>query len=508
MADKWAAKLRDPKLISKQLETDLVGIMRQWRMDPALFCEDVLRFSPLKWQRKLMKAVALAKHGQPNGGDDPSKCYNKFTIKSGTGVGKSAGVACLMLWHLAMFDDSKVGLTAPTAPQIKAVMLPELRKWCNNIPAELKPWFPFDTQTDRVILHENFIVARTAREDAPESVQGLHAKNMLMVFDEASGVPEPIYLASQGVMSSKNAVTIQIGNPTRAVGHFYESFHGMGHQYWKMTVSCADSEMVHPSYLSDMEEKHGNDSYEYKVRVLGEFNLEDSGVIIPRPWIDEAVGREVSPDSDYIVWGVDVSDGRDKSALAKRMGNILLEPVKAWGGKDVMQSVGVVVDEYFSSPNNRLPDEICVDAIGMGTAFAGRLAEALKGEPVKITRVNVALTGSQIGDRFTSRRVELWARGRGWFESALCSIPMGCGEMISQLASVEWEVKDSNGKWAIIDKKAIGHSPDSADAFLLTFGGVKGAKSSFTKGSTRSSLMRNHGAEQYALTSASYLQRN
>ena len=128
-----------------------------------------------------------------------------------------------------------------------------------------------------------------------------------------------------------------------------------------------------------------------------EFHLEDSGLIIPRPWIDEAVERDVSPASDYIVWGVDVSDGRDKSALAKRMGNILLEPPRAWGGKELMQSVGIIVDEYYNTKNTQMPDEICIDAIGMGTGFVQRLREALAGEPVKITGVNVALTGSQVG---------------------------------------------------------------------------------------------------------------
>ena len=498
--------LRHPDEIVAELEKDLLGTLEKWRVDPALFCEDVLRFSPLHWQRKLMKAVALAKHGLPN--SDNGKCMNRFSIKSGTGVGKSAGVACLMLWHLAMFDDSKVGLTAPTSPQIRAVMLPELRKWVNRIPPKLREWFPYDAQTDRVILHDNFIVARTAREGEGESMQGLHAKAMMMVYDEASGVPEAIYLASQGIESSENAVSIMIGNPTRAAGHFFDSFHGMSHHYWNMTVSCCDSEMVSPTYIEDMKEKHGENSYEFKVRVLGEFSFEDSGLIIPRPWIDEAVERDVTPMSDYIIWGVDVSDGRDKSALAKRMGNILLEPPRAWGGKELMQSVGIIVDEYYNTKTTQMPDEICVDAIGMGTGFVQRLREALAGEPVKITGVNVALTGSQVGDRFTSRRVELWDRGRKWFESSICRIPKGCNELAAQLSSVEWEVKDSNGKWAIVDKAAgVGHSPDVADAFLLTFGGVKGDKNSFTKKHSGSIFRKNNGANEFGITSASYLQR-
>jgi hypothetical protein len=172
-----------------------------------------------------------------------------------------------------------------------------------------------------------------------------------------------------------------------------------------------------------------------------------------------------------------------------------------------MQSVGIVVDEYFNCKRGEEPDEICIDAIGMGTAFAGRLAEALKGEPVKITRVNVALTGSQVNERYTSRRVELWARGRAWFESAMCRIPQGCGTLAAQLSSVEWEVNDSNGKWAIVDKKASGGSPDEADSFLLTFGGVKGDKSSFTKRTKNGNIMRNNGANEFGITSATYLQR-
>lgn len=452
-----------------------------------------------------MQAVALARAGKPNWPD--GSCRMRFAIRSGTGVGKTSGVSMLILWHLACFPDSKIPVTAPTAPQIKAVMWPELRKWIGNVPSELRHIFPYDPTGDQIRLYENFSVARTAREEAPEAFQGFHSKNIMLLADEASGVPNGIYMAGQGVMSSEGAITILIGNPTRAVGYFFDAFHGDAHLYWTRRVGCDQSPMVAKSYIDDMRRKHGENSYEFQVRVMGNFFLEDTSIIIPRPWIDEAVERDVTPDSDYIVWGVDVSDGRDKSAIAKRKGNILLERPKAWGGKDVMQSVGVVVDEYFTCKRGDEPDEICIDAIGMGTAFAARLAEALKGEPVKITRVNVALTGAKIGDRFTSRRVELWARGRSWFESALTSIPKGCDTLASQLSSVEWEVKDSNGKWAIIDKKAGGGSPDEADAFLLTFGGVKGDKSSFTKRGKGSILFGNRSNEgEFGITSASYLQ--
>lgn len=491
--------------VLKDLETNPAAMIDHWRKVPEDFFKDIIRAEPLGWQVKLLRAISLAKQGLPNRED--GKCLTRFAVKSGTGVGKTFCVSGIVLWMLGCFPDCKIPCTAPTSPQIKAVLWPELRKLVFMIPNELREWFPFDVQTDKVVIHDNFAVARTAREENPEAFQGFHNTNIALIGDEASGIPDPIYMAGQGIMSEKGAITFLVGNPTRPTGYFFDCFHADSDKWWTMTVSCADSPRVSKQYIDDMKEKHGENSYEFRVRVLGLFHLEDSGLIIPRPWIDESIDRNVEPEGDWIVWGVDVSDGRDKSALAKRMANILLEPPKAWGGKELMQSVGIVVDEYYQTKRGQEPDEICVDVIGMGTGFAQRLREALKGEPVKVTGVNVALTGQQVGDRYTSRWVELWARGRAWFESAITRIPQGCGTMAAQLSSVEWEVKDSNGKWAIVDKKASGSSPDVADAFLLTFGGVKGDKSSFTKKRTKSIIGRDNGAQDFGITSASYLQR-
>lgn len=486
--------LRPIEAVKADLEERLGPTLLRYAQDPVAFCMDVLRVTPLRWQGEFMRAVADARLGRLD--------KTRFAVRSGTGVGKTSGVSMLILWHLACFPDSKIPCTAPTAPQIKAVLWPELRKWVGSIPEELRVYFPFEVTGDQVRLYENFAVARTAREESPESFQGFHAKNIMLVADEASGVPEAVYMAGQGVMSSAGALTILIGNPTRAVGYFFDAFHSDSHLYWTRRVGCDESEMVNPAYLVNMRDKHGDESYEYKVRVLGEFHMEDAGLIVPRPWIDAAMGRPVERDSDWVVWGFDVSDGRDKSALAKRSGNTLLEPVKAWGGKTMEASVGIVVDEYYACKRGSEPDEICVDALGFGAVAARQLREALKNERVIVTAVNVAETGAKISERYVSKRVELWAMGREWFESMTCSIPTD-KELASELSSVEWEIKDSNGKWAIIDKHAGGHSPDRADAFLLTFAGKKGKhKGRFTAADKRGIMSRE---AQFAISSASYL---
>lgn len=479
------------------IRADIAKAIAYYAANPSEFCRDVIRVEPQKWQNDFMQAVSDARHGKLE--------KKRFAIRSGTGVGKTAGVAWLNLWHLACFEDSKIVCTAPTAPQIKAVLWPEIRKWIFNIPEELRQIFPYDAQTDRITLLENFSVARTAREESPEAFQGFHAKNIILFADEASGVPDAIYNAGQGVMSSKGALTILIGNPTRPVGWFYDAFHSDSHLYWTMRVGCDQSEMVQPEYITNMRDKHGVESYEYKVRVLGEFHLEDAGIIIPRPWIDESVDRAVEPDTDWIVWGVDISDGgRDKSAIAKRMGNTLLEATKSWGGIEALKFAQIVAEEYYSTPTRWRPQEICCDGIGMGGPFTTRLREMLQGEPVRIVKVMVS---GRLGKEslYTSNRVLYWSRGREWFQRADCRIPKD-DVLTAQLCGVEWEVNSSNGKWEILDKAVGGKSPDHADAFILTFGGSKGARASLTTKINGVNLGTNNNYG-YAIGSASYLQR-
>lgn len=506
-------KMNKPDLRSPQEVLDWideVGVskaIQTYARDPVMFCRDILRMDPQLWQGEFMQAVSDARFGIPNDDLDSVSPSIKvrFAIKSGTGVGKTSGVACLILWHLACFPDSKIPCTAPTSPQIKAVLWPEIRKWIQKIPDALKPVFPFDPQTDMIKIHANFAVARTAREENPEGFQGFHAKNILLIADEASGVPDAIFLAGQGVMSSEGAITILIGNPTRPSGWFYDAFHSDAHLYWRRTINCTMSAFVQEAYVTEMAKKHGQDSYEFRVRVMGEFHLEDSGFIVPRSWVEAAINREIDNDTDYIIWGVDVSaGGKDKSAIAKRRGNELLEPIKTYGGLDIMQFVGATLDEYYKTPLPMRPDEICVDLLGVGYGYVGRLKEELKQEidakAVRVRGINVAeRKGSE---RYVSLRVELWAKSREWFESMTCKIPHD-PEFVNEICSVEWDIKDSTGKWFIPDKKTAGKSPDRADAFNLTMAGRHGMTRAKRGGLRNRVAQTDHS--MYAIGSASYL---
>lgn len=466
---------------------DVVKALQYYAKNPVDFCLDILRVEPQEWQREWMQAVSNARFGVANDGD---VVKTRFAIRSGTGVGKTMGVACMILWHLAVFKDSKVVCTAPTSPQIKAVLWPEIRKWVSNIPNELKDVFPYDITTDAVKMYDtSFAVARTAQKERPEAFQGFHNTNVMLIADEASGVPDEIFNAGDGIMSEEGALLVMIGNPTRPHGRFYDAFHSDADMFWARRVSCLDSERVTPKYAEDKKRKFGEDSYEYQVRVLGNFYYDDDAVIISRSDLERAINNNGAiPDTDYIVWGIDVSDGgKDSCAIAKRQGNVLLEKVKEYKGitSDIFKDK--IVDEFIRAcRENKSPDEIIVDATGVGTAVFRYLKRDI-GDKVRVTAFHAA--GKVTDDRYMNARVEMWGRGREWSKSSFASMPVD-EQLTRELSSVEWELNEMTGKYRIADKRVDGKSPNLADAFLVSFASSKAYRSSLLTNTSSRGIMK------------------
>ena len=134
-------------------------------------------------------------------------------------------------------------------------------------------------------------------------------------------------------------------NPTRPDGFFFDTHHRLRHRWKCWRVSSEDVPRAR-GHIDDIRQAYGEGSNRWMVRVAGDFPTAADDVVIPLNWVIEAVDRDIQI-LDYIpVWGVDVARfGDDTSALAKRQANRLLEPVKEWKNKDLMQLVGILHDE-------------------------------------------------------------------------------------------------------------------------------------------------------------------
>lgn len=430
-------------------------IITKLALDPVLFVKTMLNAKPEKWQQDVLESLLT---------DD------KISIKSGHGTGKSALLSWIILYWLATKMPCKVAVTANTARQLNDVLMAECKKWHRQMPDGFRNLFEF--KSDKISLlgaTESFATFITSRRESPESLQGYHSPNMIFVCDEASGIPDIIFQVGEGAMSTKGAKTILTGNPTRNTGYFYDSHNSMKHKWKTFTVRCQDSSHVNPDFIKDMADKYGEESNVYKIRVLGEFPATNDDSVVPMHLISEATTRDVEPSSNEVIFGLDISRfGSDRTALAKRQGNTLLEKIKTWQGKDLMETVGIVVSEYEALPYSKRPTEILIDSIGLGAGVADRLQEMNLN--CQITAVNVAELPS-MQDKYMRLRDELWFMAREWFESRDCKIPED-DVLIAELTAPSYTFL-SNGKIKVDSKEIMKRkglrSPDVADAFCLTF---------------------------------------
>jgi len=359
-------------------------------------------------------------------------------------------------------------VTAPTSGQLFDALFAELKRWVNELPPALKE--ALTVKSDRIEFNaapsEAFISARTSRAETPEALAGVHSDNVMLVVDEASGVPEKVFEAAAGSMSGHSAVTIMLSNPTRSSGTFFESQTRLSGSWWTRRWSCVDSPLVSDEFVDEMRLRYGEESNAYRIRVLGEFPLADDDTIIPFHLVESAVNRDVMSDEDAgVVWGLDVARfGSDKTALARRQGQVISE-VSRWQGLDLMQTVGRVKAEYDGLPTNLRPREIMVDVIGMGGGVVDRLREL--GLPVRGVNVSEA---PSMGSSYTNLRAELWFKMRGWLEQRGSKLPKD-DQLIAELTSIRYSFV-SSGKMKAESKDEMRKrglpSPDLADAVCLT----------------------------------------
>lgn len=448
-----------------QKNNPFVEFLDRYRNDPVLFVQEVFGVDPDAWQADFLRAIARGER--------------RISVRSGHGVGKSCAAAWAVIWFMLTRIDFKIVITAPTSDQLFDALFAEIKAWIHKLPKLLGEYDQqagtgrFKVMSDRVEMigceERAFLSARTSRADKPEALAGVHAEHVMLIADEASGVPEQVFESAYGSMSSHNAVTILLGNPVRGAGLFFDTHHRLSDRWHTMHVPCTSSSRVSEEFIRDIRDRYGDESNVYRVRVLGEFPRSEDDTVIPLELVESAVMRDIEPAPNTpVVWGLDVARfGDDSSCLVKRKGNIITEDPRTWKNLDTMQTAGVVQAEWESTPESMRPAEIMVDAIGLGAGVADRLIHL--GLPARAVNVSElpALKGN-----YGNLRAELWFKAKAWFEARNCRIPKHEG-LRAELTIVRYGFRAGSSKLLIEEKselkKRLRRSPDVADAFCLTF---------------------------------------
>jgi phage terminase large subunit len=394
----------------------------------------------------------------------------RISVVSGHGVGKTTVLAwCCVCMILTRFPQ-KTQCTAATSGQLFNALYAEVIKWINKLPQAVQDLL--EVQSERIMLRiapkESFIAFDTSRPEKPEALAGVHSDGwVLLIADEASGVPDLIFEAASGSMSGHNATTLLAGNGVRASGLFYDTHHKLRDTWRTIEISCVNHPRVSADFVADMRQRYGVDSNQFRVRVLGKFPLSDSDAIIPRALAEAALFRRVESTKVPRVWGVDCArGGGDKSALAKREGNTLPKPIETVDFNDTMSVAGWVKNEWDNTPEAERPEAIVIDVIGIGAGVTDRLTEL----DLPVIGVNVSETPSFKNAKvYKNLRAELWWKGLEVLEARACRL--NDPELIEELVEVKKDFA-SDGRLLAESKKAMKKrgkkSPNRADAWLLT----------------------------------------
>jgi phage terminase large subunit len=435
--------------------------------DPLIFANKVLGI-PLPGQPKDDRGIEPLEPWQVRVFEAIRDGNRRLSIRSGHGVGKSATLAILIIWYLLTRTDVKIPVIAGSQDQLAQTTWPEISFWIRQLPEPLRN--RLDVQAERVAVKgfedQAFAVARTASKDNPAALQGFHGRNLMIIADEASAVSDEAYEVGQGALSTPGALAILAGNPNKAEGFFFRTHTDLADRWWTMRVSSADVPRAR-HHIEDIIQAYGAESNQARVRVYGEFPVADDDTLIALELVEAALTRQVEPMRVMPVWGLDPARmGSDRSALCKRRGNIVMEPLKVYNQRDTMTLAGIIAREFDQTETDDRPHVICVDSIGIGAGVYDRLDEL--GLPVQA--VNVSESPS-IGGQYMRLRDELWFKARTWFEARNCQIPSD-RTLISELVTPKYGFT-SAGKLKVESKDELKkrglRSPDLADAFVLTF---------------------------------------
>ncbi len=469
---------------------DLSDLYVEWQRYPLRFVQDIIlsetnpRIVPTKQQEEALmwlgKLVVAKIHLYENKATEEEKKLAKkigISIQSGHGVGKDTINAWAIIWFLSCFPNCKIPCTAPTADQLDSQLWAEITKWIRNSKKDidgvpiLSKWLT--VQNRKVFFNEAggrewFAIARTVNKNASvdeqgETLAGFHEDFMMIIANEASGLPEAVFKPLEGGLTGKVNLIIMTFNPTRSKGFAIESQQKNRQDWICLHWDAEKSEIVTKESVERMARKYGRDSNPFRIRVKGLPPLSESDVLIPWEWIDEAVNREIVPaDDDPLVFAVDAGAGGDHSCIIRRRGP-KIEEIKRINTKDTMVLTGHVSGELLDWESYRA---CCVDNIGIGLGVYNRLRE-LKHQRIFAVDVRASARNS---DRFVRLRDELWWNVREHFEEKAISIPDD-PELISQLSIIKWGI-ESNGKIKIESKEEMHkrgiESPNDADALMMS----------------------------------------
>jgi phage terminase large subunit len=447
---------------------------RRWRDDPAGFALEVLGMVLLPHQVEILEAI---------------RDNEQTAVASGQKIGKTATLIVAALWWYCTREDARVIMTATTSPQVDRVLYRELKR------RHRRAIVPIDGELGELartgLKAHDFreVLGFTAKE--VEAVAGVSGADLLYIVDEASSLSQPIFEAITGNLASGTGRIAMTSNPTRSDGPFFDVFHHKA-KGWKLlryssediAKSTAGHEVPGIASLSRIErwrEDWGEESVFYRVRVKGEFILNEQGraidlasILAAQDRYDEGADEEGEGLCSIGLDPAGPGAGGDETVFAIVRGTKL---VALFGFHGLNEDAIVVHLQSFVQTYRRGDEipQVVLDIEGpIGSALGYRLApmsdDLIAKRPREAFRfygVKASAPARRSPLIYERTRDELVANLHAWLQTG--AIPRD-HRLEVDLHAAEWQTTTA-GKLKLTAKDdiraRIGRSPDRADALAL-----------------------------------------
>lgn len=457
-------------------DTAINRIAKQdYRSNPVAWVQNSLKEHPWSVQRDVMMSVA----------------QNRLTaVQSCHGIGKSWLASRLVLWFIDTrpLNQVMVVTSAPTAHQVRAVLWKYVRQGHESGGL---PGYISQAQVPEWKIDGNLVgFGRRPADHQQSAFQGQHAPHLLVILDEACGIPKWLWDASDSLMTGEeNQHLLAIGNPDDNSSHFYTIC--TTEQNWqRFQVSAFDCPaftgeqvptdvlplLTGPTYVEDKKVRWGVENPLYKIKVLGEFVDSEDG-LIPMSWVKAANARwhkwnewyrETRYGLGQRIYGVDVARyGTDSTVIVTRENDVIYE-IESYPKQSTMVTANIVKAKLDASVKSLA----VVDVIGVGAGVVDRLDEW----KANVSAYNAA-EATKVRDvtgnwRFKNVRSASWWNLRELLDpsrGATLALP-DHDQLTADLVTPQWRI--GTGNILIVEekeeiRKRLGRSPDFGDALVM-----------------------------------------
>jgi hypothetical protein len=462
---------------------ELVAEVERWRAEPLYFASAVLGIDTLwKRQREILESV---------------RDNRRTAVPSCHESGKSLCASVVVLWWLLSRQPSRIVTTAPTTRQVRDILWAEIRARHAGMVRKLggDPGLGAPNLTSWEISAGwdavGFATAAGAGDESAHRFSGYHG-DVLVVLDEAGGVPRETWIAAEGLMSGPRVRMLAIGQPASG-GEFERVCRSPD---WRVIrISAFDCPNLQPDappatwgvtreWVEQMRRRFGEGSVVYLSKVLGLFPTSSDDALLSLKDVETALGRMPSNDAkakqERASIGVDVARFGTDETVAYVVRGPRVVAVESHAGQNLMATAGMTIRlarEHGIEPTDA--GRIAIDDTGLGGGVTDRLREL--GWRVRAVNFGSAPERQRNEVKFRNRRTELWWTLRDWIrgEAALAELSDDAKDVLrADLCAPRYE-QLSDGRIALESKdeikKRVGRSPDHADALALALLGRRRA---------------------------------